>query len=275
MRTESGDGEAGGSPEAVTSPTPADSAQVGVDGRPGPVPTPAAQQQQQPQQQHQNGPPGVGRPPPMMLRGVSPRPATGGERGRGRGRGGLGPPHTAIMSPMMSPAAHGWGAGGEFRPNKRMPRDPATNARICFEFVRGACPRPSGTCRYAHVVPPPHVYQSLQMMGAFGAGAGPGPGGGAGGLPAPSPLLQHHLQQLSRCVTSVASDRSGRVGDRGGLGIGATGCPCYVAAGSHCVPVEPPQALEGGVHVLRRSRRLPARAFASFANLLLAEKRNN
>ena len=46
-----------------------------------------------------------------------------------------------------------------------MPRDPVTHLWICFEFVRGACPRPPGTWRYSHNTPPQLLaaYQSMAM----------------------------------------------------------------------------------------------------------------
>lgn len=260
MRAEGGDGEAEGAPTAAsTSPAP-DSGPVGVDGG---CPEPAVPQQERPS--------GVGQPPPAMMPGVSPRPATGGGRGRERGLGRA--PH-AVMSPMAVSPGAGHLAGGEFRANRRMPRDPATNVRICFDFCRGACPRPLGTCRYAHVVPPPHVYQSLQVMGAFGDGAG----GGAGGqLPPPSPLLQHHLQQLSRCVLS-------RFPPFGRARVGVVGawerapkCP-RCDRGFRCVSIKPPTPSQA------RARREPwlsaapggsARAFTSFADMPPGPWRNN
>ncbi len=99
---------------------------------------------------------------------------------------------------VMLPVAMAGGLGA-LRANKRMPRDPVTNARICYEFVRGACARPPGTCRYAHVTPPHAMAHTIQAMRPFGAGVGATTGAaGLGGLPAPSSLLQHHLQQLSR-----------------------------------------------------------------------------
>jgi hypothetical protein len=130
----------------------------------------------------QEGPSGIEAAQPMM---ATPTQAAGG--------GGLGPPRG-----IRAPVAMAGGLGG-LRANKRMPRDPVTNARICYEFVQGACARPPGTCRYAHVVPPHATAHAIQAMRPFGAGVGSAAGpAGVGGLPAPSPLLQHHLQQLSR-----------------------------------------------------------------------------
>jgi hypothetical protein len=99
---------------------------------------------------------------------------------------GIGGAYTAGLG-MGTTAVGGSGSG---RPNKRMPRDPVTNARICFEYVRGACPRPPGTCRYAHVIP--HqlsaAYQPLAPPRPLGAVAG---AGGRGSVE-PCDSLPHH-----------------------------------------------------------------------------------
>lgn len=70
----------------------------------------------------------------------------------------------------------GPGVGGRKQNmNKKMPRDPHTNVRICFEYVRGACPRPPGTCRYSHTTPP-------QLLAAYQQPVSNGSGGGGGSV---------------------------------------------------------------------------------------------
>lgn len=92
--------------------------------------------------------------PPLASFDISTMGAlnAGGDGGEGTavGAAGAGGVPTAQALPDLGPGR----TGGTGKLNKRMPRDPVSNRRICWEYARGACPRPVGTCRYAHVIPP-------------------------------------------------------------------------------------------------------------------------
>lgn len=114
-----------------------------------------------------------------------------------RGGSGLGLAPAPAYAPM---AGDGLYARRPF--NKRMPRDPVTNLRICFEFVRGACPRPPGTCRYSHNTPPQLLaaYQSMAMGtgdGGESVAAAAAAAASSLGVPFAPPLQQEPQPQPS------------------------------------------------------------------------------
>ena len=114
-----------------------------------------------------------------------------GEYAPGAARPGIGPLSADGAAAALALPRPGPG----LRPNTRMPTDPVSNLRICYDYVRGSCPRPPGSCRYSHAIPPPPPPEVMASMGPFGSGVGAAAGAG---MPEPSPLLQHHLRELSR-----------------------------------------------------------------------------
>jgi len=148
---------------------------------------------EQEQHQHQQQPVEQPRAPPVALAGGEGLPidAVGG--------GGQGGVLTGAHSAgFVSMGLLGLGASGS-KPNKRMPRDPVTNQRICFEYVRGACPRPPGSCRYAHVIPQ-HLAAVNQLAPSQPLAAPAGAAGGVGSLAAAerSSSRQHDVHQPAR-----------------------------------------------------------------------------
>lgn len=129
-----------------------------------------------------------------------------GEEGA-RAKGSWPAPSNSAVVPAMAPGVHPARAGGPptgmaaplrvprgAAPNKRMPRDPLTRVRICWEYVKGVCARPPGTCRYAHVIMPQRPPGATPTFAPI-ASAGVGPRGPS--LPA-SLYHQQQQQALSR-----------------------------------------------------------------------------
>lgn len=103
-----------------------------------------------------------------------PRVGAGAPHGHAGGPTGMAGGHFGAFPAYPGMGRVGGMGGRKQNVNKKMPRDPHTNARICFEYVRGACPRPPGTCRYSHNTPPQLVaaYQQPVSNGSNGSGSG-------------------------------------------------------------------------------------------------------
>ena len=107
-------------------------------------------------------------------------------------QGGLPPPASPTASTITTSSK------ASRRPtSKRMPRDPVTNQRICYDFVRGCCPRAAEACRYAHTSPP-------VLLGAFWRRTA-----GSGGASSGTWDLTALQQALTRYVKNVPALRMG------------------------------------------------------------------